>query len=201
MAHETKTKIVEAAVELFTENGFDATSVQQIVERAGVTKGALYHHFAAKQEILLHMFTERFSRDLAELDRILHSKEDSQQKLRAVVRAIVVSTAAAGQTSAMPAHEVRRFDPGAFAELQSQCRRYRDTVRDLIVTAQHDGLISDRMSPQVVSSAIFGLANSMPAWFRPDGPNTAEDIARELADLVIGGRERDRPRTTAQDIA
>jgi len=45
--------IIEAAVEVFLENGFEGTSMEAIARRAGLTKGGLYHHFKGKDEILL----------------------------------------------------------------------------------------------------------------------------------------------------
>ena len=46
----TRQALLAAARELFTEKGFAATGREEIAERAGVTRGALYHHFASKQE-------------------------------------------------------------------------------------------------------------------------------------------------------
>lgn len=58
MAHqprsdETRARILVAAVECFTRGGYDATSVAEICERAGVSKGAFYHHFPSKQAAFL----------------------------------------------------------------------------------------------------------------------------------------------------
>ena len=47
-----KQEIIEAALELFSENGYEATSVSQIVEAVGIKKASLYFHFASKQDIL-----------------------------------------------------------------------------------------------------------------------------------------------------
>ena len=41
------------ALDLFTEKGFDGTSLREIAERLGVTKAALYYHFASKDDILM----------------------------------------------------------------------------------------------------------------------------------------------------
>jgi AcrR family transcriptional regulator len=48
----TRTRIQEIAIELFTECGYDATSLREIAERLGVTKAALYYHFKSKDEII-----------------------------------------------------------------------------------------------------------------------------------------------------
>lgn len=57
-SQETRKRIVEAASELFNEYGFDQTSVKDISERAGVTTGAMYHHFKNKDDLMMAVFME-----------------------------------------------------------------------------------------------------------------------------------------------
>ena len=52
MAGDTKERILEAALELFAEKGYLGTSMSDIANRLGITKGALYKHYTGKQEIL-----------------------------------------------------------------------------------------------------------------------------------------------------
>ncbi len=61
----TKDRILDVALELFTEKGFDRTSLREIAERLGVTKAALYYHFASKDDILmaLHMRLHEFGKE------------------------------------------------------------------------------------------------------------------------------------------
>src|SRR6266487_1687549 len=47
----TRRALIEAATRLFTENGYAETSIDEVAAGARVTRGALYHHFASKQEI------------------------------------------------------------------------------------------------------------------------------------------------------
>lgn len=52
-SEETKTKIMDAAIKLFSNNGYNKASVEDICTEAGISKGAFYHHFKSKQELFL----------------------------------------------------------------------------------------------------------------------------------------------------
>lgn len=52
-AEETRTRIMDAAVQMFSQAGYDAASVDDICSKAGVSKGAFYHHFPTKQAVFL----------------------------------------------------------------------------------------------------------------------------------------------------
>jgi AcrR family transcriptional regulator len=60
----TRERILDIALDLFTKKGFDATSLREIAETLGVTKAALYYHFASKDDILmaLHMRLHEFGK-------------------------------------------------------------------------------------------------------------------------------------------
>ena len=51
-ADDTRQRILDIAVDLFIEQGYAGTSVRDISERLGMTKGSLYYHFASKEEVL-----------------------------------------------------------------------------------------------------------------------------------------------------
>jgi AcrR family transcriptional regulator len=61
----TRERILDAALDLFIEKGFDKTSLREIAEQIGVTKAALYYHFASKEDILmaLHLRLHEFGFD------------------------------------------------------------------------------------------------------------------------------------------
>ncbi|MGD0393146.1 MAG: TetR/AcrR family transcriptional regulator [Acidimicrobiales bacterium] len=68
-AASTRERILDVALDLFTEKGFDGTSLREIAERLGVTKAALYYHFASKDDILmaLHLRLHDFGKEALSL--------------------------------------------------------------------------------------------------------------------------------------
>jgi AcrR family transcriptional regulator len=81
-APETRERILDIALELFIEQGYDKTSLRDIAERLGTTKAALYYHFERKEDILLelHLRLHVFGREL--LDE-LEQLPDDQARLQA----------------------------------------------------------------------------------------------------------------------
>lgn len=64
-SEQTRTALLAAARELFAERGYAGVSTEEIVQRAGVTRGALYHHFDGKEDVLRAVLHE-LNRELAE---------------------------------------------------------------------------------------------------------------------------------------
>jgi AcrR family transcriptional regulator len=65
---DTRERILDVALDLFTEQGYDKTSLRQIAEPLGFTQAAIYYHFAAKEDILvaLHLRLHALSRPILE---------------------------------------------------------------------------------------------------------------------------------------
>ena len=190
---DVRTRIIAAAVELFAERSFEGTPVQDIVERAGVTKGAMYHYFKAKDDLLFEIYSAVYREQFASLERILAKEADPVSTLRAVIEDVVTTTATYIREARVFARDSWRIDAARWHELQADWRRYQDSVRAVIRDGQESDEFSTTASPEVVSWSIFGLTNSMPTWFRADGPKPAATIASELADLILAGM---RPTTT-----
>ncbi|MEU8982506.1 TetR/AcrR family transcriptional regulator [Streptomyces sp. NPDC048309] len=82
---DTRQRIQDVALELFSEQGYEKTSLREIAEHLDVTKAALYYHFKTKEEILISLF-EDLTRPLDELiewgGRQPHTLETKQEVLR-----------------------------------------------------------------------------------------------------------------------
>jgi len=188
-------RILAAALELFAEQGYDVTSVSEVVVRAGVTKGALYHYFAAKEDLLYEIYRGHLDVQLADLDEILAAREDPATTLFTVIESLIVTTIRNLPAVTVFGRDMSRLSPERFAILQSDWRRYQDDVRALISAAQQDGTFADA-TPELASWMIFGFTNSLPLWYRPDGPLAATDIAAEFNSLVRAALDPNRPEGT-----
>jgi len=85
----TKRALVDVAEELFTENGYAATSLDAIVAGAQVTKGALYHHFSGKQALFEAVFERVESQAAKSIHDALKGHRDPWEKALAGLRAFL----------------------------------------------------------------------------------------------------------------
>lgn len=78
----TRSSLMGSAARLFAERGLERTSIDELAEAAGYTKGAFYANFRNKEELFLAMLDERFAQRLESLDRIMASDEDVEEQAR-----------------------------------------------------------------------------------------------------------------------
>jgi len=99
-SRDTKAEIHRAAVDLFSSQGYDKTSLREIAEQVGITKASLYYHYSSKQE-LLRAIVGTFLDELFEVLRLTEtlewSSENEQQALGAYVD-VVIAHRATGPT-------------------------------------------------------------------------------------------------------
>src|SRR5215207_6750983 len=82
-AAATRGAIVGAARELFSEGGYEATTIEDIARRAGVSKGALYHHYADKVDLLVAVYEDLEAELVESLMAVANAETDPMEALRA----------------------------------------------------------------------------------------------------------------------
>src|ERR1700712_1343363 len=85
-------KIMRVSVELFAENGYAQTSVQQIVDAAGVTKGAMYHYFKSKDDLLFDIYDRILSLQREHLDEIVARGLSVEETMRLICEDVLVTS-------------------------------------------------------------------------------------------------------------
>lgn len=176
--------IIRAGVELFNQQGYDATSVSDLTGRLGLTKSALYHHVDSKEQILQVALEDA----LGGLERALTDALDhptAAERLSAIIRgAVRVLTARQPQvTLLLRLRGNSEIETAALARR----RRFDHTVTGLVREAQSEGVVRSDLDAAVATRLIFGMINSVVEWYRPDGPIDPELLGEEIVAVALGG--------------
>jgi AcrR family transcriptional regulator len=89
-AEETGLKILEAALELFREEGFDHATMRGIAERAGVATGAAYYYYPSKDAIVMDFYQRSNTRMQPEIEAVLARAKGLESRLRELIRVKLV---------------------------------------------------------------------------------------------------------------
>ena len=126
----SRAAIFEAALALFQERGYEATTMRAIAEHAGVSLGSSYHYFASKEHLVLEFYRHTHQLHLAAIGPLLTRERDLAARLRGVIRAVVVTCepfhAFAGAIFSTVANPVSPLNP-----FGKESKALRDEVIDL----------------------------------------------------------------------
>ena len=86
---EKRQAVLAAAEELFLANGYEATSVQDILDTLHISKGGFYHYFATKEDVLRQLIGQRAGRAAAYAEAALSAATDDMARINAVLRGFV----------------------------------------------------------------------------------------------------------------
>jgi AcrR family transcriptional regulator len=186
---DARARVLDAAVELFARQGYDGTSVAEVISQAGVAKGGFYHHFASKEALLYEVYGDLITRQLAAMDEVIARGLPPAETLRALILDLVESTAASAQQATVFWREQHKLGDERTEQYRRARRRYHDTVRRIIRDAQASGAFAEVASPETVTFTIFGVINELPLWYRPQGRKRPAQIGAELADFVLAALE------------
>jgi AcrR family transcriptional regulator len=177
--------LLAAATRLFAERGYDRTSVQEIVEATGVTKGALYHYFGSKEDLLQEVYARVLRLQQERLDAFADADEPVELRLRAAAADVVVTTIENLDDASIFFRSMHHLSPEKNKEVRVERRRYHERFRALIEEGQRSGVFSTATPSDLVVDYHFGSVHHLSTWYRPDGPLTPQQVADHLADLLL----------------
>ena len=178
-------QVLEIAVALFNEQGYDATSVADLATRLGLTKSALYHHFDSKEQLLALALDEALSRLEGVFDEPDACEGSPAERLGAVLRgAVRVLVDRLPYVTLLL--RVRGNSAVERAALERR-RAFDHRVTALVVEAQQAGIVRDDIDGPVATRLIFGMVNSIVEWYRPGGPVDRERLAYDVVTMALDG--------------
>lgn len=172
-------------MQVFIEQGYDATSVSSLAERLGLSKSALYHHYESKERLLELALDEA----MGSLEAVLREPdagagaagERLEHVLRGAVRVLVDKLAFVTLLL-----RVRGNSDIERAALERR-RAFDDQVTEMVRAAQTEGTVRADIGASVATRLLFGMVNSIVEWYRPGGPEGAGALADDVLTIALDG--------------
>ncbi len=179
--------VLAAAVALFNQRGYEATSMDDLARRLGITKSTIYHHVAGKEELLrlavdhaldglFEVAAEVSALDSPAIDRLEHLVRRSVLVLAQRLPFVTLLLRVRGNTAVERRALARR-------------RQFDRMVADLVAQAVEQGDVRPDVDPAVTSRLLFGMVNSLIEWYRPGRGDAA--LAEAVTRIAFDGLRSD----------
>jgi len=185
---DKRSRILEAAVQAFSQNGYHATRMSDIAKAADVADGTVYLYFAGKEELLSTIFEDRMSRFLqvgrAELARI----DGALAKLRRVVELHLEDLGHNPELTTVFQIELRHSS--RFMELYSrgQLRDYFQLIAEILDEGQKEGEIRAGLDTWFATKCIFGILDEAATnWVLSRKNYRLHTVVPQILDFVMKG--------------
>ena len=181
-----RAQVLEIAVRRFNEQGYDATSVSSLAAELGLSKAALYHHFASKEQILEIALDDALGGLEAVLEEALSGEQPTTTRLVTVIEgAVRVLTSRLPQvTLLLRVHGNSEVERAAL----ERRRVFDQRVAQLVTRAQHEGALRRDIRPSVTTRLMFGMINSIIEWYRPEHTTlTPDELVDDVTRVIFDG--------------
>ena len=183
---EIRQNILRSAAKLFAEKGFSSTTIVDLAQACQSSRGALYHYFTSKEEILTRIITEHVEAMLVSLHEIGEERLEPEAHLRAIARKIMELNAVNNAEQIVLLNDWNQLDDGTRASVGAAQRKIISIVRDAMTRVDS----AHRMTPKYATTyamSLLGSLNYTYAWYDPNGPVTPQDYADRVIDVFMSG--------------
>lgn len=152
-------EILDAAAELFTRNGYAATSTRAIADAVGIKQASLYHHFASKEAVLGELLTGTVAPSLTAARRLQRRPGRSAAKLHTLAH-LDVGLLCSGRWNLAALYLLPELRQARFAAFRTERTRLRRAYQRLVAATVAEG-DAGADDPGTATDLVFGLVESV----------------------------------------
>jgi len=182
-----KERLLRVATRLFARHGFEGTSVQDIVDAAGVTKGAMYHYYGSKDDLLYEVYHQLLTLQMSHLTDIAKGSGTPEERLREAAIDVVDSSLANLDDMIVFFRSLHMLPEDRQTQVRAERRAYSDMFRGLVEEGMAAGVFRTEVSADIIVHFFLSAVNQLGAWFKPDGALTPRQVGEQYAELLLGG--------------
>jgi AcrR family transcriptional regulator len=180
--------ILDVAVRVFRDRGYDGSTLDQVARAAGITKASIYYHVRSKEQLL----ARGVGRALDSLFAVLKERPAKNGRAAARLKYIIQRTIEITVDQLPEVALLLRVRGNTSAERRvlERRRQFDHLVAALMRRAQRQGDLRADLDPRLATRLLFGMLNSITEWYRPGGALDAPEIAAAVFRIAFAGLGR-----------
>ena len=181
-----KERIKRAAVQLFSEKGYSATTMRQIAKRAGLASGSIYNHVKRKSDLLLEIH-RNFVDEIIDKTKFEENDECScEEKLREVFKTFMKAIFENKLSFKILLEQEAFLPPAAKREVVRNGNLLKKGIEQIIHMGIERGEIRE-VDTKMATFCVFAICNYTLRWINPKGTHPYEQVGELFFDFFFEG--------------
>ncbi len=166
----------------FNRRGFHGTSLDDVAQKLGVTKAALYYYFPNKQAVLKACFDVVMESALENVEIARKAKVNGRERVRIVLSGFLESLINDLSVAVMIMEE-DALSPEDMEEVKTKRDKFERSLRDFVREGIKDGSIVP-CDPKLAVFTLLGAVNWVSRWFKSEGPWTSKQLSVAVTEML-----------------
>jgi AcrR family transcriptional regulator len=178
-------ELIEAATRVFFEKGYRHAPVQEMADQLGILKGSIYHYVSSKEDLLALVLEAAHEHSMGLVAQVTAMDAPPLERLHEHFRLHTLWYLHDPEHVTVFFRDWQYLTGERLESIVEHRRGYDRFLRGLLRECRAAGQLDDHIDEKYISFFLLGALNSAPTWYRRDGRESAETIARTFADLCV----------------
>jgi TetR/AcrR family transcriptional regulator, cholesterol catabolism regulator len=178
-------EVLAVAIDLFWEQGYAATSVQDVADRLGMLKGSLYYYIKGKEDLLKRIFQDSHAEGLRIIDGVRASGLPPLEQLRMFINEWALWYLTNFKRTSLYAREWRQTGPDLREDVIRQRQEYDRFLVELITAAQESKDLDPSIDSRLATFYVMSAVSSIPDWYYRSRSRPASMVAEAYTDYSL----------------
>lgn len=184
--------IIDAAVAVIAEHGFDQAQISKIAKQAGVADGTIYLYFKNKEDLLLTLFREKMGQFIESIENEIAGKRTTEEKLSTLIDMHFRQLSADYRLAIVTQLELRQSNKGLRARISEVLKRYLAVIDDILEEGMEQGVFEQDLDTRLARQMVFGTIDETATnWVLNDGKYDLAGLSGTVNHLLIHGLRRE----------
>jgi TetR/AcrR family transcriptional regulator, cholesterol catabolism regulator len=184
--HARRQAIVDTSAQMFARRGYHATGIAELCVANELGKGALYHYIGSKEELLAAIHDRVMDEVIASAERVAAAGGSPREQLTMLGDELLDIIARYPDHVWVFLHEFPALTGERAEQFRQRRKDFERRIESILQAGVDAGEFRD-LEPRLTAMAWLGMHNYTYLWLKPDGPLSAREVAKEFADIFIGG--------------
>jgi AcrR family transcriptional regulator len=180
-------RALDAAVGLFSQKGYAASSTREVAALLGIQKASLYYHISSKEDLLYFICRSSLEQIRHDVETAIRDVQDPLDRQRALISSHIESLLRDRDKHSTVFTEMQALSPDRLAQVLALRHAHESLVRSVLQEAQSAGVLRDDIEAKYLCLALLGMMNRVTVWYRRSGALSPNQVGQLFVAIFLTG--------------